>query len=102
MFYIFIIYSDSADKLYIGYSANPFNRLQQHIESKGDKFTGMASDWIIKAIFKISTIESEAMKMEKFIKKQKSRKLIVKLCKMRFPTKHKTCSAFLSSNQCSI
>ena len=84
MFYIFIIYSDLTDKFYLGYSANPFIRLQQHIESKGDKYTGIASDWKLKAIFKVSSIEADAMKIEKFIKKQKSRKLIERLCDQDF------------------
>ncbi|MFY0673674.1 MAG: GIY-YIG nuclease family protein [Bacteroidia bacterium] len=84
MFYIYIIYSASAKKYYLGYSANPFNRLRQHIESKGEKYTGMASDWEMKAVFKVSPIEAEAMKIEKFIKKQKSRKLIETLCNQKF------------------
>jgi putative endonuclease len=60
MFYIYIIYSISANKFYVGYSQNPFNRLQQHIESKGDKYTGIAFDWKLKAIFKVSSIEAAA------------------------------------------
>jgi len=84
MFYIYILYSDSADKFYVGHSSDPWQRLQQHLNNTGDKYTGSYKDWRITAVFEASIDKGEAMKIEKFIKKQKSRKLIEKMITPRF------------------
>ncbi|MNU90183.1 GIY-YIG nuclease superfamily protein [compost metagenome] len=79
-YYIYILYSFSLDRYYIGYSSNPLLRLEQHLENTSDKYTGKAKDWSLQAVFKVSESESEAIRMERFIKKQKSRKLLEQLC----------------------
>jgi putative endonuclease len=79
MFYIYIIHSSSANKFYVGHSENPWDRLIQHNENKGDKYTGKYQNWELKAVFQISENRGEALKIEKFIKKQKSSELIIKL-----------------------
>ena len=48
-----------------------------------DKYTGRAQDWIIKAVYEVEN-ESVAIKIERFIKKQKSRNLIMRLCQEDF------------------
>ena len=78
-YYIYILHSDSANRYYIGYSANPFKRLSQHLENDACKFTGKWKDWRLEANFYVSEIKGEAMKVEKFIKNQKSRILIERL-----------------------
>ena len=83
-FYIYIIHSSSIDRYYIGYSSNPWNRLEQHITNSAEKYTGQTKDWNLKAIFEVSQNESDAIRIERFIKKQKSRKLIEQLCNSNF------------------
>jgi putative endonuclease len=79
MYYIYILYSDSSDKYYVGHSSAPWNRLQQHLNNSGDKYTGSYKDWRIIAVFEASLDRGEAMRIEKLIKKQKSRNLIEKM-----------------------
>ena len=79
MYYIYILYSSLADKYYVGYSSDPWRRLDQHLNNDGTKFTGSFKDWEISAIFEASTNIAEAMKIERFIKRQKSRKLIERM-----------------------
>ena len=79
-YYIYILYSDSIDRFYVGYSSNPWLRLEQHLSNSTDKYTGKAKDWILKAVFEVSNSEGDAIKIERYIKKQKSRNLILRLC----------------------
>jgi putative endonuclease len=71
------------DRYYVGYSSNPWNRLIQHNSNTKDKYTGRASDWVLKSTFEVQN-ESSAIQLERFIKKQKSRKLIEQLCDSQF------------------
>ena len=84
MFYLYLLYSAKAKKFYIGYSSDPYKRLQQHLNNKGDKYTGKYNDWKLQAVFKISESRAEALRIEKFIKRQKSRKLLELLCEPDF------------------
>ena len=79
MYYIYILYSISADIYYVGYSQNYQSRLAQHNESIRDTFSKKHRPWILKAVFECGENRSNAMKIEKFIKRQKSRKLIEKM-----------------------
>ena len=79
-----MIYSQSSDIYYIGYSSDPKKRLDQHNSNEGGKFTGKRSNWILKAVFEESDSRAETMKLEKFIKKQKSRVFIEKLIDPNF------------------
>ncbi len=72
------------DRFYIGYSTNPWNRLHQHLLNSSDKYTGKAKDWSLAAVFEVSNKEGEAVKIERFIKQQKSRRLIERLCDVNF------------------
>jgi len=82
-YFIYIIYSPCIDRYYVGYSSNPWNRLNQHNTNSKDKYTGKTSDWILRSIFEAQD-ESAAIQFERFIKKQKSRKLIEQLCDSQF------------------
>ena len=78
-YYIYIIYSRDSDRYYIGYSSDPWKRLEQHLTNSADKYTGKSKDWKLSAVFQIWDLESEAKRVERFIKKQKSRKLVERL-----------------------
>jgi putative endonuclease len=79
MYYIYIIYSVSSDNYYCGYSDNPKRRLEEHNSKPFNTFTSKHRPWHLKAFFECSTSEAETMRIEKFIKKQKSRNLLEKL-----------------------
>ena len=79
MFFIYILYSASSDKYYTGYTNNYQRRTEEHNTSETLTYTSKGRPWILKAVFECSTDESIAMKIEKFIKKQKSRTLIEKM-----------------------
>ncbi len=90
-YYIYIIYSISIDRYYVGYSSDPWLRLGQHLSNTKDKYTGKVTDWILLAVFEVSESKSDAIRMERFLKKQKSRKLIEQLCSPDFiPTGYLT------------
>jgi putative endonuclease len=78
MFYIYILYSPSSDLTYVGYSENPWERLKQHNTKEEGTFSSKHKPWGLKAVFEAGT-HSEAVILERFIKKQKSKKLIEKL-----------------------
>jgi putative endonuclease len=84
MFYIYIIYSVASDRFYVGHSQDPWHRLEQHLSNRKDKYTGRNSDWELQAVFKVGVTRGEADKLEKYIKRQKSRRLIELLVKKDF------------------
>jgi putative endonuclease len=85
MYYIYILYSVSSDLYYCGYTSNFQKRVIEHNEQENyNTFTSKHRPWVLSAIFEVSTIEAEAMRLEKFIKAQKSRKLIELLCQKDF------------------
>jgi putative endonuclease len=71
MFYIYILYSPSSDKYYVGYSNDYERRLIEHNSSPKNTFTSKHRPWHLKAVFACGNIEASAMQIEKFIKKQK-------------------------------
>ena len=79
MYYLYILYSAEADKYYIGHSHDPWQRLEQHLSNSGEKYTGSYRDWKLVAVFDISSSKGDADKIEKLIKRQKSRTLIEKV-----------------------
>ncbi len=83
-FFLYIIYSESADIFYIGSSQDPWQRLVKHNTSSFNTFTAKFRPWKLKAVFLAGKTRSEAEKMERFLKNQKSRKLIEKLIQTDF------------------
>ena len=79
MYYLYILYSEEFDIHYIGYSIDPWSRLIQHNNNSGNKFTGKYDNWKLAAVFEISEDRGIAMGMERLIKKQKSKRLLLQL-----------------------
>ncbi len=75
-YYIYILYSQLADKYYVGHTRDITARIAQHLQNDSTKYTGKYKDWEIKSVFYVSEERGDAMRIEKYIKKQKSRKLI--------------------------
>ncbi len=84
MFYVYILFSQKFDKYYVGSSQNPWKRLQKHNTSRFNTFTSKYRPWVLKAVFEAGKTRGEAEKTEKFIKKQKSRNLLIKLTQPDF------------------
>ncbi|WP_185215838.1 GIY-YIG nuclease family protein [Sphingobacterium mizutaii] len=77
MYTVYIIYSPSLDRYYIGFTQDITDRLRRH-NSKSKGFTNRANDWIIVYVESFNQ-KNEAMRREKEIKGWKSKKLIEKL-----------------------
>lgn len=77
MYHIYILYSESLDRYYVGNTSDLEIRLIRH--NKGDsRFTKSGIPWVIVYSEEFET-RSEAMSREHQIKKWKSRKMIEKL-----------------------
>ena len=79
MFYIYIIYSESADKYYVGHTNDPDRRLEEHNTVIKNNYTFKYRPWIRKACFVVSESRGDARKIENYIKRMKSRKLLERL-----------------------
>jgi len=79
MYYLYILYSLSADKYYIGHSENPAQRFFEHNNSVRNTYTSKFRPWKMVALFECGATRAEALTIERLIKKQKSRTLIEKL-----------------------
>ncbi len=77
MFWVYLIKSNSANRYYIGQTANLKNRINYH-NSGREKYTKIASDWLL-VYSKASKTRKQAQTVENFIKKQKSRTFIDKI-----------------------
>ena len=83
MFYLYIIYSESADKYYIGHTSDPGRRLFEHNNNPRMTFTHKYRPWVLKVSFPVSEMRSDALRVERYIKKLKSRKFIEQLIIMK-------------------
>ena len=79
MYFIYFLYSNKSDIYYVGHSDDYLKRFEQHNNSDRDTFTRKHRPWILKAVFKCGNDKGVAIKIERFIKKQKSRKLIERI-----------------------
>ncbi|MFN3138420.1 MAG: GIY-YIG nuclease family protein [Allomuricauda sp.] len=73
-YFVYIIYSKSLDRYYVGHSQDLEDRMNRH-NSGRSKYTKTAKDWEVKYTERYFT-RSEAMNREKDIKRKKSRKYI--------------------------
>ena len=74
-FTVYILYSPSADKYYVGQTHDLEIRLKMHNELSLNSFTSKFRPWILKRSIDVES-RAKAIKMEQFIKKKKSRKYI--------------------------
>jgi len=80
MHFVYVLYSPSLDKYYIGETVDPQERLLQHNSSffKGSSTT-IANDWKIILTMTVNNC-SEARLIERFIKSMKSKRFLYDLC----------------------
>ena len=74
MFYVYILYSASLNKYYVGYTAGTDGRLYKH-NTKHKGFTGKADDWAL-VYTEAFPDKTQALRREKQIKQWKSCKAI--------------------------
>ncbi|KAF2329731.1 GIY-YIG nuclease family protein [Flavobacterium ginsenosidimutans] len=73
MHYLYILYSSSTQKFYIGETNNIDERIFKHQNHfYANSFTKIASDWEVVLTFMCDN-KSEALYLEKFIKRMKSK-----------------------------
>ena len=80
MFYVYILYSTSSNKYYVGQTENVEVRLKYHNELSENSFTSKHRPWEVKRIIEVKN-RTEALIIEKYIKKRKSRKYIEEFIK---------------------
>ena len=68
MYYMYILYSESLNKYYAGYTSDIEKRFFRHGKDVS-KFTGQAADWKMVKFFEFE-LKSEAIKFENKIKKR--------------------------------
>ncbi|MBL7683226.1 MAG: GIY-YIG nuclease family protein [Flavipsychrobacter sp.] len=73
-FHVYILFSNAANKYYVGSCEDMTTRLAQHNNGR-NKSTKAGCPWELRKIESYNT-RSEAMQREAFIKKMKSRKFI--------------------------
>lgn len=79
MHFLYILYSEKLDKYYTGETPDPDIRLDLHNNHHFKKsFTNAADDWTIKLAFQTDSKEN-AVFLESFIKRMKSKKFIEKI-----------------------
>ena len=74
MWYVYILYSKTKNKYYVGYTNNPVKRLIQH-NSGGSKSTKAHIPWTLK-YQEVFATKGEAIRRERQIKSKKSRNYI--------------------------
>jgi len=79
MYHIYIIYSETHDRYYIGHTNDVIRRLQEHNTNPRMTYTHKFGSWILKASFPVNANRGDAIKIERYIKRLKSRKVIERL-----------------------
>jgi putative endonuclease len=74
----------TSDKNYVGFSTDPWNRLLQHNTTDQATYTAKYRPWKLVSVFFCPGNKSDAVQIERFIKKQKSKKLITKMTEPQF------------------
>jgi len=81
MHYVYIIFSSSAHKFYIGETLNITERLEKHNSGAyANAFTSQTNDWTIQATIECQN-RTQALQIEKHIKSMKSKVYIENVIK---------------------
>jgi putative endonuclease len=88
MFQIYILYSASAGKYYIGHTDDVPRRIEEHNNVEKNTYTSQYRPWIFKGSVDVSESRGEARRVENYIKRMKSRKKIEKL--IEYPEEFET------------
>jgi putative endonuclease len=76
MFVVYILYSTSADKYYVGHTNDIQRRLEEHNFISEEGYTRKHRPWDMVAIIKCGSSRHEAIRLERYIKSRKRREFI--------------------------
>ncbi|PHI18520.1 excinuclease ABC subunit C [Lewinellaceae bacterium SD302] len=79
MYFVYILYSPSRNRYYVGYTGQLADRFLRHSQGRS-KSTKAGCPWVIACLEKFDSA-SAAYQRENAIKRKKSRKFIEQLCK---------------------
>jgi putative endonuclease len=77
MYTVYILFSESLDRYYVGYTNDLNRRLAEHNRKKG-KYTDTGIPWIL-VYSEVYDLKNQAIEREKFIKSRKSNSFIIVL-----------------------
>ena len=83
MFTVYVIYSPTYDKIYIGFTSDPKNRLLSHNELATKGHTVKYRPWVIAYTEEYQT-KTEAIKRENQLKSASGRRFIWKIIREKF------------------
>ena len=79
-YWVYILYSRGSDRYYVGQTHDVAARLRSHNEGaradQSTKYTFKHRPWELVCSFSVGADRGEAMKIEKYIKRQKSRSFL--------------------------
>ncbi|NOX85522.1 MAG: GIY-YIG nuclease family protein [Chlorobi bacterium] len=78
-FFVYILQSEKFGNYYVGHTDNVEKRVKEHNSIDNKSYTSRYQPWILKRSFFVGNDRGVAMRIERFIKKQKSRKFIEKV-----------------------
>jgi len=78
--FVYILYSEAADKYYVGQTPDLETRLLFHNQLSANSFTSRYRPWVLKLTIEVPDA-SAAHRIERYIKKRKSRSFIERLIK---------------------
>ena len=81
--YVYILYSETIQKYYIGYSSAPEQRLEFHNSSLNKIWSKRGQPWVLKCTFLFAD-KATALRAEKFIKRMKSKSFLEKIIENGF------------------
>ena len=80
MYFVYILYSEQFDKYYIGQTNSLEQRLERHNEFEfTNSYTAKYRPWILKAFVEVGENRGDALKVERQLKKLKSKKVIAQM-----------------------
>jgi putative endonuclease len=83
MYTVYILYSKSFDRYYVGYTNDIARRISEHNRKKG-KFTDAGIPWVLVLVYsELYNSKKEAMTREKLIKSRKSKSFIFEIINSR-------------------
>ena len=80
--YVYILRSTRSDRLYVGETSNYKQRLAHHNNGAFDKWSKNFGPWEFLVVFEVEGGRSESLRIETFLKAQKSRKFLTRIASM--------------------
>ena len=76
MFFVYILYSEVFDVYYVGHTDDVHRRILEHNEISTKSYSKKYRPWKLLAYYEVGHERGLAMRIEKYIKKQKNRVFI--------------------------